>query len=116
MSALTPCRPEHAVVVPEMRDTQPARPKEWMVLAAFAAVYVIWGSTYLGIRLAIESIPPFLMAGARYFSAGVIMYAAARLQGATSNGFAEWRTALIVGACLLLGGNCGVTLSVKYLV
>src|SRR3954466_928432 len=97
--------------VPEKKERRAATPQPpplWLVLSAFAAVYVIWGSTYLGIRLAIESIPPFLMAGARYFSAGVIMYAAARLQGATSNSFAEWRTALIVGACLLLGGNGGV--------
>lgn len=91
------------------------RPGKLTIVAAFAAVYVIWGSTYLGIRLAIETIPPFLMAGARYFSAGVIMYALARLQGARSGGLREWRTSAIVGACLVLGGNGGVTIAEKYI-
>lgn len=92
-----------------------ATPSRLAFIIAFAALYLIWGSTYLGIRIAIDSIPPFLMAGSRYFSAGVIMYVIARLQGARPTGFAEWRTALIVGACLLLGGNGGVTISEKYI-
>jgi drug/metabolite transporter (DMT)-like permease len=55
------------------------------------------------------------MAGTRYFCAGLIMYGIARLQGAKSRTLVEWRTAVIVGACLLLGGNGGVTLSEKYI-
>ena len=85
------------------------------VVANFAALYVIWGSTYLGILFAIQSIPPFLMAGARFFLAGLIMFAFARTQGPLKSTWAEWRTALIVGACLLLGGNGGVTLSEKFI-
>src|SRR6059058_5464584 len=85
------------------------------VVAAFAALYLIWGSTYLGILFAIQSIPPFLMAGARFLLAGLIMFAIARTQGPLRSTSAEWRTALIVGACLLLGGNGGVTLSEKYI-
>ena len=84
------------------------------VIVAFAALYLIWGSTYLGILLAIQSIPPLLMAGARFLLAGAILYAGARLSGASSSSPVEWRTALIVGACLLLGGNGGVTLSEQY--
>jgi drug/metabolite transporter (DMT)-like permease len=57
-------------------------PKRWQVITAFAAIYLIWGSTYLGIRLAVETIPPFSMAGARAFVAGVILYAWARRRGA----------------------------------
>lgn len=91
------------------------KPSKLAIAVAFAAVYLIWGSTYVGIRFAIESIPPFLMAGTRYLFAGLIMYGIARAQGARSNTFAEWRTAVIVGACLLLGGNGGVTLSEKYI-
>ena len=49
-----------------------AKPPRWLVLAAFAAVYIIWGSTYLGIHIAIETIPPFLMAGTRYLAAGTV--------------------------------------------
>src|SRR5205814_9648455 len=56
-----------------------AAPKRTLVIIAFAALYVIWGSTYLGIRFAIETIPPFLMAGARFVLAGVIMYAVDRI-------------------------------------
>lgn len=89
-------------------------PPRLAILAAFAALYIIWGSTYLGILFAIESIPPLLMAGTRYFTAGVVMYAIARLQGAARSGWADWRTAAIVGACLLLGGNGGVTLAEQY--
>src|ERR1700686_705007 len=90
-------------------------PKKIWIIAAFAALYVIWGSTYLGIRFAIETIPPFLMAGTRFFLAGLIMYAIVRRQDARRSSWAEWRTALIVGACLLLGGNGGVTVSEKYI-
>jgi drug/metabolite transporter (DMT)-like permease len=85
------------------------------VIIAFAALYVIWGSTYLGILFAIRSIPPFLMAGARFFIAGLIMFAIARIYGPLRSTWSEWRTSLIVGACLLLGGNGGVTLSEKFI-
>src|SRR5438270_1551788 len=81
------------------------------VVAAFAALYLIWGSTYLGILFAIQSIPPFLMAGTRFLLAGLIMFAIARTQGPLSSTWAEWRTSIIVGACWLLVGNGGVTLS-----
>ena len=84
------------------------------VIAAFAALYLIWGSTYLGILFAIQSIPPLLMAGSRFLIAGIILYAGARWSGAPPSPRGDWRTALIVGACLLLGGNGGVTLAEQY--
>src|SRR5205823_1991583 len=92
-----------------------AGPRKIQIIAAFAALYLIWGSTYLGILFAIQSIPPFLMAGARFFLAGLIMFAVARTQGPLKSTWAEWRTSIIVGACLLLGGNGGVTLSEKFI-
>ena len=92
----------------------PAPTKIWIILA-FAALYLIWGSTYLGIRFAIETIPPFLMAGARFLIAGLIMYAIAWSQGIGQSTWQNWRTSLIIGACLLLGGNGGVTISEKYI-
>jgi drug/metabolite transporter (DMT)-like permease len=91
-----------------------AAPRKSLIITAFAAVYLIWGSTYLGILFAIQSIPPFLMAGVRFFAAGVIMYAVARWQGAPKPERSTWRTALIVGGCLLLCGNGGVTISEKW--
>jgi drug/metabolite transporter (DMT)-like permease len=89
-------------------------PKKLWIILAFAALYIIWGSTYLGILFAIQSIPPFLMAGARFFLAGVIMYATARLRGDPRPERSTWWSSLIIGGCLLLGGNGGVTISEKW--
>jgi drug/metabolite transporter (DMT)-like permease len=80
-------------------------PSRWQVAMAFAAVYIIWGSTYLGIRLAVESIPPFSMASARALIAGVLLYIWARGRGAARPERIHWREATIVGGFLLLGGN-----------
>ena len=76
---------------------------------AFAAVYLIWGSTYLAIRLAIETLPPFLMAGVRFVVAGILLYAWARWRGASRPAQTHWLAAAIVGGLMLLGGNGGVT-------
>src|SRR5207302_7639994 len=92
-----------------------AEPRKIQIIAAFTALYLIWGSTYLGILFAIQSMPPFLMAGARFFLAGLIMFGIARTQGPLRSTWAEWRAALIVGACLLLCGNGGVTISERYI-
>ncbi|MEW5926699.1 MAG: drug/metabolite exporter YedA [Gemmatimonadota bacterium] len=78
------------------------------VVAAFAAVYVVWGSTYLAILFAIETIPPFLMAGARFLVSGAALYAWTRSRGAPRPTRANWRAAAVVGAFLLVGGNGGV--------
>jgi drug/metabolite transporter (DMT)-like permease len=91
-----------------------AAPKKIWIIIAFAALYLIWGSTYLGILLAIQSIPPFLMAGARFLAAGVIMYGLVRLTGTPKPEPVTWRSAMIIGGCLLLGGNGGVTISEKW--
>src|SRR2546429_2707047 len=82
-------------------------PTKIRVVLAFAALYLIWGSTYLGIRFAIETIPPFLMAGTRFLIAGVIMYAIAWSPGIGKSTWRNWRTSFIIGARLLLGGNGG---------
>lgn len=82
--------------------------KQGKVIAAFAAVYLIWGSTYLAIRFAIDTIPPHLMASARFLVAGAILYAWARLRGASRPTWSNWRAATIVGGLLLLGGNGAV--------
>src|SRR5258707_12151560 len=92
-----------------------AAPKKALVTISFAALYVIWGSTYLGIRFSIETIPPVLMGGARFVLAGMIMYAIAWSQGIGKSTWAKWRTSFIIGACLLLGGNGGVTISEQYI-
>ncbi len=78
------------------------------LIAAFAALYIIWGSTYLGILFAIETIPPFLMAGIRFLVAGAMLYVFARARGAAPPSPRQWRAAGIVGAALLLIGNGAV--------
>jgi len=80
------------------------------LIAAFAAVYVIWGSTYLAIRFAVQTLPPLLMASARFVVAGAIVLVWARLRDrAAWPTRVEWRVGLISGALLLLGGNGGVS-------
>jgi len=83
------------------------------VIAAFLALYLIWGSTYLAIRIAVVTLPPFLMGGARFVAAGVLLFAFARLRGAPRATTVQWRSASIVGACLLLGGNGGLVWALK---
>ena len=79
------------------------------LLAAFAAVYLVWGSTYLAIRFAVETLPPLLMAGARFVLAGAILLTWARLrEGQGWPTRREWTTGLVSGTFLLLGGNGGV--------
>lgn len=87
-----------------MSQQQPQPPRIYLILA-FAAVYLIWGSTYLAIRFSIQSFPPFLMSGVRYFVAGSIMYLIARFTGASAPQKVHWRSAAIIGALLLLMGN-----------
>lgn len=76
------------------------------IALALAAVYVIWGSTYLGIRFALEGgYPPLLMAGGRFLIAGILMYAVLRLRGMPAPTRAQWRNCAFMGALLLGGGN-----------
>ena len=83
-------------------------PPQGKLITAFAAVYLIWGSTYLGIRFAIETIPPHLMAAARFLVAGAILYVWARWRGAPTPNLRNWRASAVVGGFLLLGGNGAV--------
>ncbi len=76
--------------------------KAWLALVA---VYIVWGSTYLAIRFAVETIPPFMTAGIRFLVAGSILYIWQRLSGVPAPKKIEWRSASIIGLLLLLGGN-----------
>jgi drug/metabolite transporter (DMT)-like permease len=76
------------------------------VALALAAVYVIWGSTYLAIRYALEGgFPPFLLGGIRFLIAGGLMYAFLRWRGVAAPTRAQWRNAAVMGVLLLLLGN-----------
>jgi drug/metabolite transporter (DMT)-like permease len=79
------------------------------IVIAFALVYTVWGSTYLAIRIAVATLPPFTLAGARFVIAGVLPMIVLRLRGVPLPTAAQWRNAAIVGLCLSLGGNGLVT-------
>jgi drug/metabolite transporter (DMT)-like permease len=85
------------------------------VALALATVYVVWGSTYLAIRVAIATLPPFLMAGVRFVLAGAILYAYARLTGVPRPTGRQWAAAALTGALLLLCGNGGVVWAQQYI-
>lgn len=76
--------------------------KLWIALLA---LYIVWGSTYLGIRFAVETIPPFLHAALRFLISGVILYIWRRAAGDPAPTASHWRSTAIVGTALLLGGN-----------
>lgn len=80
----------------------------WKIALAFFAVYVCWGMTYLAMRVAVVDIPPHLMSGSRFLLAGLLLYAWARLAGQGRPTRAHWRSAAVIGAFLLLGGNASV--------
>jgi drug/metabolite transporter (DMT)-like permease len=80
-----------------------------LVLVAFAAVYVVWGSTYLAIRIGVESFPPLILAGLRHFTVGLLLYPVLRKKTGISPTVAHWRTAVIAGALLLFVGNGGLS-------
>lgn len=96
-----------------------SRPSTAAVAIALLIVYVVWGSTYLGIAVMIETLPPLLAAGVRYVTAGLLMLGAItaharfrrRAQRAERPTPAHWRSAFVVGSLLLLGGNGGVVLA-----
>jgi drug/metabolite transporter (DMT)-like permease len=90
---------------------QEDRKQSIKIILAFAAIYIIWGTTYLGIRIAVETMPPFLMAGTRFVFSGLLLFLILRLRGAPMPKRVHWRSAFIIGAFLLVGGNGLVTWS-----
>lgn len=97
-----------------MHDRSSNAPPLVAVVAAFAAIYSIWGSTYLAIRVGVETIPPFMLGGVRFLIAGGVLYAWTRSRGAVKPTLVHWRSAAIVGGLLLLGGNGGVCWAEQY--
>ena len=102
---------EHAVTIPVARRL----PGGLAVAFALAAVYLIWGSTYLGIRFALEGgYPPLLaVSGVRFVIAGTALYAVLRWRGVAAPTRAQWKTLAMMGAMMLLLGNGFVVLAEK---
>jgi drug/metabolite transporter (DMT)-like permease len=85
------------------------------IWSALLAVYLIWGSTYLAIRFAVETTPPFLSAAFRFIVSGAFLYIWRRIAGDPKPTGAEWRSAATVGIFLLLGGNGGVVWASQFI-
>ena len=83
-------------------------PARAAVLAGLLTIYLVWGSTYLAIRVAVETMPPFLMAAARFLVAGGLLFAFLKLRGGPTPTARQWRANTVIGAFLLLGGNGAV--------
>lgn len=95
-----------------MDDPSNPRPTRLVALiAGFATLYLVWGSTYLGIKFAVETLPPLSMAGCRFLLAGGILYAIQRGRGVAAPTLLQWRAGAITGALLLVGGNGLVTVA-----
>jgi drug/metabolite transporter (DMT)-like permease len=79
-----------------------SRPASWKILLAFAIIYLVWGSTFLAIRIGVQEMPPFLMAGMRFTAAGLALYGWMRLSGVRNPSWIEWRGATILGTLMFL--------------
>lgn len=86
----------------------------WLVLLSLAALYLIWGSTYLAVSIALETMPPFLLAGVRFVTAGALLYGALRLRGVPRPTLRQWGAAARVGVLLLVFGNGLVVVSQQW--
>ena len=84
-------------------------PSKGWILFAFAAIYLIWGSTYLGIKIAIETLPPLFMGGSRFVIAGALLFGALRMQGQPVPAAKHWFNGFVVGVLLIGFGNGGLT-------
>jgi drug/metabolite transporter (DMT)-like permease len=99
---------QHEARIPASLSHAPARTTT-MVLLAFGAVYLVWGSTYLAIRIGVESFPPLILAGLRHLTVGLFLYPILRRATGIKPTPGNWRTAVITGALLLFVGNGGVS-------
>lgn len=90
-------------------------PAKLLVFLAFAALFIVWGSTYLGIMIAIKSIPPFFMLGTRFFAAGMILFLWCLLKGEKAPSLRLFSTIGLGGVLMLFIGNGAVTWAEQYL-
>ncbi|HEX7733568.1 MAG TPA: drug/metabolite exporter YedA, partial [Ktedonobacteraceae bacterium] len=84
------------------------------IIISMVALYILWGATYLGMRVALQSFPPFLLAGIRFLVSGSLMFLFLLLRGAPLPTRKQWLGAAVIGALLLIGGNGGVTFAEQW--
>src|SRR5438105_3219117 len=94
-SELIECRQEPAVEAKE-------RPPKWKTLLAFAIIYLVWGSTFLAIRVGVREVPPFLLAAMRFTIAGVVLYGWMIARGERSPSGRHWKSALLLAVLIFV--------------
>lgn len=99
---------------PNPENTKKPASNRLAILVSLFALYVIWGSTYLAMRIGLDGFPPFMMAGVRFLVAAAILYPILRLRGVPAPTKKQWIGASVVGILLLAGGNGGVAFSEQW--
>jgi drug/metabolite transporter (DMT)-like permease len=79
-----------------------SRPSRWKTLLAFAIIYLVWGSTFLAIRIGVREVPPFLLAGMRFFAAGIVLYAWMRAKGAATPDRRQWAAIFLLAVLIFV--------------
>jgi drug/metabolite transporter (DMT)-like permease len=79
-----------------------SHPSQWKILLAFAIIYLVWGSTFLAIRIGVREVPPFLLAGMRFFAAGIVLYAWMRAKGTPSPTRRQWAAILLLAVLIFV--------------
>jgi drug/metabolite transporter (DMT)-like permease len=106
-------REESRLARPDERRVE-TKKNRLAIIISLISLYILWGGTYLGMRVALQSFPPFLLAGTRFLVAGGLMFAFLRARGAALPTRREWLGAALVGTLLLVGGNGGVTFAEQW--
>lgn len=89
--------------------------EKWLIVLAFAVVYLVWGATYLFNAFAVAVIPPMLLAGCRFLTAGLLLYTFVRLRGQSHPSRKEWYNAFVLGVLFLSAGTGGVVWALQYI-
>src|ERR1700734_2188515 len=92
----------------------PSKPLDIRVLLAFFAIYVLWGTTFLAIRIAVEEVPPLFAAGTRFFIAGVVLYGFMRIRGTPGPTASQWRSLAIIGLLMFVAEYGALFWAEKY--
>src|SRR5882762_6764392 len=95
----------------DLKNPAAVKPAAWLVGACLLAVYIVWGTTYFAIKVAIEGIAPFFLVGTRFVAAGVVLLGWQVLRGKPMPTAKQWRGAALVGFLLLVVGNGGVSVA-----
>src|SRR5262249_30977724 len=104
-----------SLILDQIAASETYRASASRVWLALAAVYLIWGSTYLAIRFTVETIPPFISAAGRFIFSGAFLVFFRRLAGDAKPSFVQWRSAAIIGIFLLVCGNGGVVWAAQFI-